>query len=148
MKITSSAFGNNAIIPSKYTCYSEENINPPLSFEAIPKEAKSLVLIMDDPDAVSGVWVHWVIFNIPPDTQKIEENSTPPGIEGTTSFGKVGYGGPCPPNVPPHRYFFKLYALDTMLENNPAFTKEDLEKMMQEHVLESCKLIGLFQKPQ
>ncbi|MDZ4209610.1 MAG: YbhB/YbcL family Raf kinase inhibitor-like protein, partial [Candidatus Curtissbacteria bacterium] len=142
MKITSAAFENNAKIPSKYTC-DGENINPPLSFSGVPANAKSLVLIMDDPDAPNGTWVHWMVFNINPKINEISENSLPKdGIEGVTSFGKKGYGGACPPSGT-HRYFFKLYALDTILNlTNP--NKAALEKEIQDHIIEKAELIGLY----
>lgn len=144
MKITSPAFQNNTKMPSKYTCDGEE-INPPLSFADIPANAKSLVLIMDDPDAPSGTWVHWILFNINPKITSVEEGSIPSeSKEGITSFGKTGYGGPCPPPGT-HRYFFKLYALDATLNlTNP--DKADLEKAMQGHILDSAELIGLYSR--
>lgn len=144
MKIISSAFENNAKIPSKYTC-DGENVNPPLSFTDIPASAKSLVLIVDDPDAPGGIWVHWVLFNIDPKIQEVLENSlSESGIEGVTSFGKAGYGGPCPPSGA-HRYFFKLCALDKILNlENP--NKEEVEKAMQGHILDKAELIGLYSR--
>lgn len=144
MKIISSAFENNAKIPSKYTC-DGENVNPSLSFTDIPASAKSLVLIVDDPDAPGGIWVHWVLFNIDPKIQEVLENSlSESGIEGVTSFGKAGYGGPCPPSGT-HRYFFKLYALDKILNlENP--NKEEVEKAMQGHILDKAELIGLYSR--
>jgi len=142
MKIISSAFENNAKIPAKYTC-DGENINPPLSFLDISANAKSLVLIMDDPDAPSGTWVHWMVFNIDPKIDEVSENSLPKGgIEGMTSFGKNSYGGPCPPSGV-HRYFFKLYALDAIL-NLTTPDKATLEKEMQGHVVDKAELISLY----
>lgn len=156
MKITSFAFENNAKIPAKYTC-DGENINPPLAFLDIPANAKSLVLIVDDPDAPMGIWVHWLVFNIDPKTNGISENSKFTNAkEGVTSFGGKGYGGPCPPArlasesvagrpSGTHRYFFKLYALDEILSlNNP--NKEELEQKMQGHILNSVELIGLYSR--
>jgi len=145
MKITSPAFEHNTSIPKKYTCEAE-NVSPSLTIEDVPKGAKSLVLIMDDPDATVGIWVHWTLWNIAPATKEIKENSVPvKAIQGETSFGQPGYGGPCPPSGE-HRYFFKLYALDTDL-NLPADTgKEELEEAMMGHVLEHAELIGLYQK--
>ncbi|MBI5754042.1 YbhB/YbcL family Raf kinase inhibitor-like protein [Candidatus Peregrinibacteria bacterium] len=142
MKITSTAFANNGNIPSKYTC-DGANINPPLSFSEIPAAAKSLALISDDPDAPMGTWVHWTIWNIDPKTGSIAENSKPAGIEGTTSFGNTGYGGPCPPSGV-HHYHFKLYALDTKLNLPISAKKTDLEKAMQKHILAQADLIGLY----
>ncbi|MBU3978526.1 YbhB/YbcL family Raf kinase inhibitor-like protein, partial [Patescibacteria group bacterium] len=104
MRITSSAFENREQIPGKYTC-NGENINPPLKFSEVPGEAKSLVLIIDDPDAPGGTWIHWIVYNISPNLREVGENSIPDdGEEGTTTFGKPGYGGPCPPSGV-HRYF-------------------------------------------
>lgn len=143
MKISSSAFENNKKIPSIYTC-DGSNINPPLQFEGVPQNAKSLALIVDDPDAPMGTWVHWILFNLSPDVTGIDENSIPKdAIEGITSFGKKGYGGPCPPSGT-HRYFFKLYAFDSSLDLSEKATKEDLKKAMQDHILAQAEFIGLY----
>lgn len=145
MKITSSAFGHNQKIPSKYTC-NGDNISPPLSFSEVPQNTISLVLIMDDPDAPNGYWVHWVLFNIPPDTVELAENSSPlNAVKGTTSFGRTGYGGPCPP-AGEHRYFFKLFALDTSLNLDQKVTKEGMESAMKGHVISQAELVGLYSK--
>ena len=131
------------MIPTKFTC-DGENINPPLRFRDAPKEAKSLVLIMDDPDAPRGTWVHWTMWNIPADTKKIPEHSLPRGgVEGITSFGKAGYGGPCP-HSGTHRYFFKLYALDNVLALSAEAAKSDLEKEVERHVISKAELVGLY----
>lgn len=111
MKITSQVFVNNSPIPSKYTC-DGENVNPPLLIAEVPAEAVELVLIVDDPDAPAGTWVHWILWNLDPRTTEIAEGATPVGaIEGITTYSRPGYGGPCPPSGT-HRYFFKLYALN------------------------------------
>jgi len=144
MNITSSVFENNQNIPSKYTCDSE-NINPPLEIGDIPEETKSLALIVDDPDAPNGDWVHWVVFNIPPSTTSIQEGKAPEGTEGMTDFERNGWGGPCPPSGS-HRYFFKLYALDMELDLDPSATKAELETAMTGHVLDRTELIGLYQR--
>lgn len=146
MKIISPAFGHNQEVPSIYTC-DGENVNPPVTFSDIPKEAKSLVLIVDDPDAVSKKpWIHWVVFNIDPTTLEIAENSVPSGaIEGITDFGKPGWGGPCPPSGA-HRYFFKLYALDTTLHLLDGAKKEEVEEAMNNHILSSAELIGVYKR--
>lgn len=145
MKLTSSAFTDKASIPGKYTCDSD-GISPPLYIEDVPNEAKSLALIVDDPDAPSGLWVHWTLWNIPADTKKIEANSVPRDAEqGTTSFGKTGYGGPCPPSGE-HRYFFKLYALDTVLDLPPTADKETLEEAMTGHVVDKAELMGTYRR--
>ncbi len=144
MKIISSAFLHNSKIPQKYTCEGED-VNPPLSFLDIPKNAKSLALIVDDPDAPSKAWVHWVVYNIDPLTKDIVENSVPKsGDEGMTDFGKAGYGGPCPPSGV-HRYFFKLYALDTLLSFD-TLDKKTLEENMQGHIIDKAELIGLYSR--
>ena len=145
MKISSPVFGHNEAIPSKYTC-DGENVNPPLVISGVPTGAKSLVLIVDDPDATRGTWVHWILWNIRPDVSEIFEASVPPdAIQGQTSFGRPGWGGPCPPSGT-HRYFFKLYALNTFLNLSPGADKAVLEKAMSGAVLESAELIGLYQR--
>jgi len=143
MEITSSAFTDRGFIPAKYTC-DGENINPPLDFSMVPQEAKSLVLIVDDPDAPAGTWVHWVVWNIDPQKTNLKENETPAGAQqGTTSFDKNEYGGPCPPSGI-HRYFFKLYALDTVLNIPTSTGKEGLTKEIEKHTLAKAELIGLY----
>ena len=145
LTIESPSFGNNEMIPSKYTC-DGQNINPPLKISGVSNTAKSLVLIMDDPDAPMGTWVHWTIWNINPKITEILENNVPENaVEGITSFKKPGYGGPCPPSGT-HRYFFKLYALDTMLELNSKASASDIEKAMEGHILDSAELIGLYKR--
>ncbi|MDE2025681.1 MAG: YbhB/YbcL family Raf kinase inhibitor-like protein [Patescibacteria group bacterium] len=144
MHLTSSVFVNNGTIPSKYTC-DGENVNPPLAIEDVPVTAKSLALIVDDPDAPMGTWVHWVAFNIPPTLQTIQENSIPSGVQSETSFGKLGYGGPCPPSGV-HHYHFKLYALDTMLSLDQSAKKSDVVHAMQEHILAQTELVGLYSR--
>ena len=141
MKIVSPVFKNNEHIPSKYTC-DGKNINPPLEFTDIPDGAKSLVLIVDDPDAPNETFVHWVLYNIDPLETKIEENSSS-GMEGLNSAGKPGYFGPCPP-VGTHRYFFKLYAVDTYFDIGSDLTKKDIEEMMHGNIVSSAELIGLY----
>jgi Raf kinase inhibitor-like YbhB/YbcL family protein len=142
MEITSPAFKHNEHIPAKYTCEGED-INPELIISNIPDGAKSLALIMDDPDAPIGVWVHWVVFDIPL-VSRIEENSVP-GKLGITNSGKGDYHGPCPPSGT-HRYFFKIYALDAQLNLKPGINKGQLEKAMQGHILDKAELIGLYKK--
>ena len=140
--LTSTAFSPHEEIPAKYTCQGED-INPPLAVAGIPEGTKSLALIMDDPDAPGGNWNHWLVYNIAP-TSEIKENSVP-GTQTRNDFGRVNYGGPCPPSGT-HRYFFKLYALDAVLVFKGAPSKEALEKAMQGHILEKTELIGLYQK--
>lgn len=145
MIIKSKAFENNEKIPAKYTC-DGENINPPLEIEGMPQEAQSLVLISDDPDAPAGTWVHWLVWNIDPTTKKIEENSVPSGAsEGITSFGRPGYGGPCPPSGT-HHYYFKVYALDSKLDLSPAGNIDDLERAMDGHILDKAEIVGLYSR--
>ncbi|MBS3921830.1 MAG: YbhB/YbcL family Raf kinase inhibitor-like protein [Nitrosarchaeum sp.] len=144
--LESSAFKNGEQIPKKYG-YKNSNVNPPLTIKGMPKNTESLVLIMDDPDAMSAVgkvWVHWLVWNIPSTTTEIEENSTPIGaIEGKTDFGEIGYGGPAPPDRE-HTYIFKLYALDIKLNLKKGSLKKDLEKSMQNHILTEAKLTGRY----
>lgn len=143
--IASPAFPNNGMIPSKYTCDGTD-VNPPLSFDTIPEKSKSLALIVDDPDAPRGTWVHWVVWNIGPGTKIIAENSVPHGaLQGTNDFRRQGYGGPCPPSGT-HRYFFKLYALDASLSLKAGATKAQLEEAMKGHVLGLSELIGLYRR--
>lgn len=145
MKITSSAFKHNQKIPSQYTC-DGSNINPPFEISEVPDKTQSLVLIMDDPDAPAGTWVHWTVWNIDPQATEIPENSIPTGgVEGVTSFGNPGYGGPCPPSGS-HRYFFKLYALDTNLDLKFDADKEELDQAMTDHVIGKTELIGLYSR--
>ena len=142
--IKSSAFEINTKIPSKYTCDGDD-INPPLTFEGVPKEAKTLVLIVDDPDAPRGTFDHWVVWNIPASISKIEENNASSRIEGLNGSGKAGYFGPCPPSGT-HRYFFKVYALDTSLSLGAHSRKKDVEVAMEGHVLAKGELIGLYRR--
>ena len=145
MKISSSAFESNQNIPVKYTC-DGDNVNPPLEFKDVPPQAVSLVLIVDDPDAPAGTWAHWTVWNIDPATTSIAENSVPPkAIAGQTSAGQNTYGGPCPPSGA-HRYFFKLYALDTKLSLSSFSLKADLEKAMENHILAQAELVGLYSR--
>jgi len=143
MKLESLEFENNGFIPKKFTCDGED-INPGLIIEDVPEETKRLALIVDDPDAPMGTWVHWVVFNIHV-TDVIEEN-TVPGTQGTNDFRKLEYGGPCPPSGT-HRYFFKLYALDEKLHNiEEGCKKKELEEVMEGHILATAELIGLYER--
>lgn len=149
MKMTSSAFSEQGIIPSLYTCEGK-NINPPLEFFDVPRHAKSLVLVCDDPDVpkylrADGMYDHWVVFNIPPETRTIKANTAPFGIHGSNTEGKHEYVGPCPPDRE-HRYFFKLYALDTLLHLQKGATKKEVERAMQGHILAKCELMGRYEK--
>lgn len=142
LRITSPVFQNREIIPAKYTC-DGVNVNPPLSIEGIPEGTRSLVLIVDDPDAPMETWDHWIVWNIPP-VEKIEENSVP-GIEGLNDFNKHSYGGPSPPSGT-HRYFFKVYALDTKLDLNRNSRKEDVERAIEGHILAKGEIVGLYRR--
>lgn len=145
MKISSPAFENNKFIPIDYTC-DGKGLNPPLIISEVPVKAESLVLIVDDPDAPGGTWVHWTVWNIDPKTTRIEENSVPiKTVEGTTSFGRAGYGGPCPPSGT-HRYFFKLYSLDTKLNLPSETPKSGLLEAMANHILAEAELVGLYSR--
>jgi Raf kinase inhibitor-like YbhB/YbcL family protein len=144
MKLTSSAFENNGKIPSEFTCDGDD-ISPPLTINEAPEDTKSLALIMDDPDAPMGTFVHWVVWNIPPGTKEINKGTEPEGVQGKTSFGRQGYGGPCPPSGT-HRYFFKLYALDTELDLKEGSSKKDLERAMEDHILAETQLMGTYER--
>ena len=142
MRVKSPSFENNKPIPKKFTCQGEDT-SPALVIEGIPEEAKSLALIVDDPDAPMGTWVHWVVYDIPVITE-IEEGSIP-GKQGMNDFGRLDYGGPCPPSGT-HRYFFKVYALGTELNLEEGLTKLALEKEMTPYILDKAELIGLYKK--
>ncbi len=142
--ISSPAFEPNQSIPEKYGC-DYQNTNPPLSIEGTPQGTKSLALVIDDPDAPSGTFDHWVVWNISPSQNKIAEHSAP-GREGLNGMGEHGYTGPCPPPGKPHHYNFKVYALDLELGLGEKSRKRDLEKAMKGHILAEGKLIGLFSR--
>ncbi len=142
LKVTSPAFEQNGDIPAKYTCDGED-VNPPLRLESVPQNTKSITLIIDDPDAPMGTWVHWVVWNIP-STEMIQENSIP-GVEGMNDFQRNSYGGPCPPSGV-HRYVFKAYALDTRLDLPASSRKRDVEKAMEGHILAKGELVGRYRR--
>lgn len=150
LTISSSAFKQNEDIPSRYTC-DGENVSPPLQWAGASQGTQSFALINDDPDAVTGNWVHWIIYNIPSNQTSLMENipteaSLPNGmVQGMTDFNRSGYGGPAPPSGK-HRYFFKLYALDTLLDVSGKVTKDVLEKAMKNHILDQAQLIGLYSR--
>jgi len=150
IKITSSAFAEGGMIPTKYTCDGED-ISPPLQWDAVPEGTKTIALINDDPDAPMGTWVHWVLFNLPADVKELAENVLPNKIlpngakQGITDFRRIGYGGPCPPGGT-HRYFFKLYALDTEIDLEAGADKEELLKAMKGHILGQGQLIGKYKR--
>ena len=142
MKLASPTFAHNAMIPKKYTCQGSD-ISPPLTISDIPSGTVSLALINEDPDAPMATWDHWLIWNLKP-APEIKEDSAP-GTQGKNSWGRNDYGGPCPPSGT-HRYFFKLYALDSELDLPVGATKAELETAMKGHILEQAELIGLSQK--
>lgn len=144
MEIKSSAFENNGVIPSRYTCDGPD-MSPSLGIINVPENTVSLVLIMDDPDASVGVWDHWIVFNILPDTKEIPENEEPQGVHGKGTSSNLEYHGPCPPDGE-HRYFFKLYALDKKLDLPEGSTKQEVQEAMEGHILETAELIGLYKR--
>lgn len=150
MKFNSPAFENGGLIPPMYTS-DDADVSPPFIWEEIPEKSKSLVLICDDPDAPMGTWVHWVIYNIPPRLKGLSENipadrKLPEGaVQGMNDFGRIGYGGPCPPGGT-HRYFFKLYALDSLLQLEAGANKAQVIKSMQGHILEEAQLVGKYKR--
>jgi Raf kinase inhibitor-like YbhB/YbcL family protein len=146
LALTSSAFGPGAEIPSKYTCEGSD-LAPALSWSGAPARTKSLALVMDDPDAPRGTWVHWMVVDLPPSAASLPEGGALPAgaRSGTNSWNRTGYGGPCPPSGR-HRYFFKLYALDALLPQLAKPNKEQLESAMKGHILEQAQLMGTYQK--
>ena len=151
MELKSETFKNGGTIPQKYTCDGED-MSPPLSWSNLPIGTKSLALISDDPDAPVGTWVHWVVYGLPSHLSGLDE-SVPkiPQLEngvkqGLTDFKRVGYGGPCPPPGKPHHYYFKLYALDQILDLPPGVTKAALLKAVEGHVLAHTELIGIYER--
>ena len=142
MKLSSPAFENGGAIPVEYTCDGAD-VFPILSFSDVPENAKSLALIVDDPDAPMGTWVHWLVWNIPANKTGFSKGENITFPQGKNDFGKLDYGGPCPPSGT-HRYYFKLYALDTMLDLNKGSTKKQLESAMSEHVIEEVQLMGTY----
>ena len=151
LSISSSAFNEGDRIPDKYTCEGED-ISPQLSWSDTPEGTKSFTLICDDPDAPMGTWDHWLIYNIPADSEGLseavptDESLTDGSKQGLNSWEKKSYGGPCPPPGDPHRYFFKLYALDTMLTLTGDADKSTLEDAMQDHILAEAQLMGTFSR--
>ena len=148
--LTSAAFKDGAPIPGKYTCDGGD-VSPPLTWSGAPAGTRSVALIADDPDAPGGTWVHWVLYNLPAEVSELPENIAKVesldlggARQGRTDFRRPGYGGPCPPPGPAHRYFFKLYALDTRLELKAGAQKKDVEAAMEGHVLGSAQLMGTY----
>jgi Raf kinase inhibitor-like YbhB/YbcL family protein len=149
LELSSEAFAEGGLIPGKHTCDGADE-SPPLKWSAPPAGTRSLALICDDPDAPSGTWVHWVVYDIPPETASLQGNFPRDAIgenairQGMTSFKKTGYGGPCPPPGKAHRYYFKIYALDIPAGLGPGLTKEELLDAMEGHILAQGELMGTF----
>ncbi len=149
--ISSTDFQNGADIPKPFTCDGDD-ISPELSWTNPPEKTRTFVLIADDPDAPVGIFTHWVLFNVPAEIRSLPQNISktpelPDGSrQGKNGFGKIGYGGPCPPPGKPHRYFFKLYALDTKLDLNAGASKQDVERAIQGHVLAHAELMGKYHR--
>jgi Raf kinase inhibitor-like YbhB/YbcL family protein len=149
LQVESSAFEAEGTIPQRHTCDGDD-VSPPLSWSEAPPGTKSLVLICDDPDAPLRTWVHWVLFNLPPTARSLTEHV--PAVEvvegvgthGTNSWGRFGYGGPCPPKGPAHHYYFRLYALDEPLELEAGASRQDVERAMEGHILGQGQLVGLY----
>jgi Raf kinase inhibitor-like YbhB/YbcL family protein len=143
ISITSPSFQAGGDIPAKFTC-NGTNVSPELQISGVPNEAKSLVLIVDDPDAPRGLFTHWIAWNIDPKTTQVAENNAPAGaVQGTSDFGKRNYGGPCPPSGT-HRYFFKVFALDTKLDLKPSARRAELDAAVRSHVLAQGELMGRY----
>ncbi|HXX18438.1 MAG TPA: YbhB/YbcL family Raf kinase inhibitor-like protein [Candidatus Acidoferrum sp.] len=148
-QITTTAFRDGGSIPKKFACDGPD-VSPALSWSDPPAGTKSLAIVADDPDAPSGMWVHWVLYDLPPDTRKLPEGlakdrELPNGaLQGRNDFGKIGYNGPCPPRASEHRYFFKLYALDSKTGLKAGATKSDLERAMKGHILAQTQVIGKY----
>jgi Raf kinase inhibitor-like YbhB/YbcL family protein len=150
-QVSSSAFSEGQMIPKKFSCDGTD-VSPQLSWSETPKATRSFVLIMDDPDAPVGTWVHWVLYNLPAETKELHEGVPKQeeldngALQGRNDFRKVGYGGPCPPPGKPHRYYFKLYALDTKLNLNAGASKADVERAMKGHIVAQAQLIGRYSR--
>jgi Raf kinase inhibitor-like YbhB/YbcL family protein len=151
MQLTSTAFSEGVTIPTKYTGDGQD-LSPPLRWERIPEGTKSFALVCDDPDAPRGIWVHWVVWNLPAGQTELPEGVATTATllgdarQGKNDFGKIGYGGPAPPHGNPHRYFFRLYALDRILELPAGATKAQLEQALKGHVLGSGQLMGMYSR--
>ncbi|MCS6956779.1 MAG: YbhB/YbcL family Raf kinase inhibitor-like protein [Patescibacteria group bacterium] len=146
MKIYSKDFKQGEYIPRKFTC-DDIDINPEIIIEDIPQNAKSLVLIVDDPDAPTGIWTHWIAWNISPKIKIINQGETPAGaVEGQNDFGMIGWGGPCPPSGRPHRYFFKVFALDRVIDLKTGASRQDLEQAINGYVLDQAEFFGLYKR--
>jgi Raf kinase inhibitor-like YbhB/YbcL family protein len=150
-KLRSSAFNEGQTIPSEFTC-DGKNVSPALIWQGVPQTAKRLVLICEDPDAPAGIWLHWLAYGIPATHTGLSEGvpasgSLPDGSkQGKNDFDKIGYGGPCPPPGKPHRYFFKLYAVDSDLPSKPGLGRNEIESLMKNHIVGTASLMGTYQR--
>jgi Raf kinase inhibitor-like YbhB/YbcL family protein len=151
LELNSSAFKDSEFIPKKYTCQGED-VSVPLEWRDVPAHTESFALICDDPDAPAKTWVHWVVYDIPPEKTSLEEGIAKEEIltdgskQGLTDFGDIGYGGPCPPPGKAHRYVFKLYCLDSMLNLKPGLTKQELLEAISGHIIQQAQLTGLYRR--
>jgi Raf kinase inhibitor-like YbhB/YbcL family protein len=145
LQVTSNAFSEGQSIPEKYTC-DGQNVSPPIRWSGTPENTKSIALICEDPDAPSGTFTHWVLYDLPGKTTELREGSSASGKQGVNGFGKNGYGGPCPPPGGPHRYFFRVYALDTESLGNAGSSKENLAAAMKGHILAEGSLMGTYKR--
>jgi len=147
LQVSSTAFSEGETIPTKYTC-DGQNISPPLEWRGQPKDTKSLAVICDDPDAPSGTFTHWVLYDLAGDTHQLPEGSSAAGKEGRNGFKRTGFGGPCPPSKDgPHRYVFRVYALDVESLGSPGMSQEDVEAAMRGHILSKGQLMARYQRP-
>ncbi len=148
-RVSTTAFSAGEMIPKKFTCDGPD-LSPPLTWKDAPARTQSFAIVVDDPDAPVGTWVHWVLYNLPANTKELpegvekKEQLASGALQGRNDFRKIGYNGPCPPPGKPHRYYFKLFALDTKLNLNAGATKADLERAMQSHILGEAQLIGRY----
>jgi Raf kinase inhibitor-like YbhB/YbcL family protein len=145
LDVRSSAFSEGKSIPEKYTC-DGQNISPPMKWSGAPEKTKSIAIICEDPDAPSGTFTHWVLYDLPSTTSELAEGSSVGGKEGVNGFGNKGYGGPCPPSGPAHRYFFRIYALDTESLGNAGSSREDVTSAMHGHILAQGQLMGRYKR--
>lgn len=149
--LTSQAFDQGEVIPSRYTC-DGENVSPGLEWGNIPEQTQSFALIMDDPDAPGGTWLHWLLYDLPIGVEEIKENMPKNeqlengAKQSGNDFHRIGYGGPCPPKGPAHRYFFRLYALNCRLDLKGKISREELENAMKGHIIEIAELMGLYSR--
>ena len=151
LELKSSDFSQGSTIPPQFTCVGSD-ISPALQWNSAPAQTQSFALIADDPDAPAGTWVHWVLYNLPASAHSLPQNfprtdkASDGTLQGRNDFGRIGYGGPCPPPGKAHRYFFKLYALDTQLTLNAGASKKDLERAMKSHILDQAEIMARFSR--